>query len=222
MEYADIQIDLGSIKDENVRLFVDAEVHKMLRADIAVHLVNSKYVRMGSLKVNGYFSDETCEMAVAAKRPLDQWLTTFVHESCHFDQWNDNARIWGQTVRGADPIHMLDLWINEVIELKPIPLYQMMYAALKVELDCEKRAAQKIKKHKLPFNVAEYIQRANSYVYFYHMLAQRREWYHIGLEPYNIPEVWQAMPKTYDNDYTKLPTEYKKLYVEHCFKGVKR
>lgn len=195
--------------------------------DIEMKLKFADSVSMGSLKVNGYFCNAERVLAVALGRmskpkPMTEWLSTFVHESCHMDQYLENSRVWTHTIMGCNPSELIDLWMREVVELKPRVLQQMILGVLNLELDCERRSVKKIKKQKLPIDIEEYTQKANSYVYFYHMVGQRREWYHIGTEPYNVPAVWQAMPKTFANDYTQLPAEYKKLYVEHCFKGKKR
>lgn len=194
---------------------------------ITVALKHTDCVRMGVLKVNGYFCSADMTFAVALGRkpkpkPQNEWLSTFVHESCHMDQYLENSRAWRHTILGCNPSELIDLWMRGVIELKPTILQQMILGVLNLELDCEQRSVKKIKKHKLPIDITEYTQKANSYVYFYHMVGQRREWYHIGTEPYNIPEVWQAMPTTFNNYYTTLPVEYKELYLEHCFNGQKR
>lgn len=195
--------------------------------DIKLILKHADCVKMGSLKVNGYFCDTERVLAVALGRrpkpkPISTWLSTFVHESCHMDQSIEQCRVWTHTIRGCIPSQIFDMWMSEVVELKPGMLNQMLMGVLNIELDCEKRSIKKIKKFKLPLDIVEYTQKANSYLYFYHMVAQRREWYHIGTEPYNIPEVWQIMPTTFNNDYTELPREYKKLFIEHCFRGEKR
>jgi hypothetical protein len=217
----DIGIDLTTLPSD-VNQFVRSELNISSAHGVTVTIANKKYVNMGGLKVNGYFGDADMELVVAAKKPLSQWLPTFVHETCHRDQFTQDAKVWGIKVRGCDPMYIIDLWLNEVVELKPITLQQMINGALKVELDCEKRAVEKIKRHKLPINVKEYIQKANAYIYFYQMFATSRKWYTIGGEPYNIPEVWQAMPTTLTGDYTALPTEYKRLFAAYCFKGNKR
>jgi hypothetical protein len=75
-----------------------------------------------------------------------------------------------------------------------------------VEVDCEKRTVEKIKKYGLDsiINIDEYIQKSNAYVLFYLWMRKNRKWYTIGKEPYNIPDVVSVMPKTFDIDYTEL------------------
>lgn len=215
------QFDLSACTAETKK-FISHEFGLCTSLGISANLENTKSVQLGNLKVNGYFSEEDKSFAVAIKKPIDEWLPIFVHETCHRDQWSEQTRIWTQTVRGCEPIAILDLWLSEVVELKPITQYQMIMGALKVELDCEKRSAKKIKKWKLPIDVKEYAQKANSYIYFYHMLGATRKWYDIGTEPYNIEEVWKEMPDHFNNDYTKLPTMYKTLFIQHCYNGKTR
>lgn len=207
---------------ENVCAFVCNEIKKCEQLDFEVLMPNKMFVHCGTLKTNGYFDQPRKQLAVAVGKPMEQWLDTFVHESCHKDQYVEHSKLWGQTVRGCDPFTVVEMWLNEVVELKELPKYQMIMSMLRLELDCEKRAVKKIRKNKLPINIKTYTQKANSYVYFYHILAEMRKWYTIGYEPYNVAEVWQAMPTTFKNDYTEIPAELRALYLKHCYNGVPR
>lgn len=219
-EYAhQIDIDLDTL-DQPVKTFIKHVLYQCGVNDVQVVLANKKSVKSINTKYNGFFDELTLQ--VATKRPLEQWLYTFVHESCHFDQWRENCRIWRHRVRGCNPMFLVSLWLEGVIELKAPVLYQAVQATLLLELDCEKRSIKKIRKNKLPLDIKECTKRANAYVYFYHMFPHTRSWYHIGAEPYNIPEIVAEMPDHFNNDYTKLPTVYKKLYAKHCFNGVER
>jgi hypothetical protein len=87
---------------------------------------------------------------------------------------------------------------------------------LAVELDCEKRAVENIKKFGLPCDIDDYIQKANAYVYFYQFVLKRRKWYSPGKAPYEIPEVYSKMPTKFLNRYDRMPAKYLKLYDEYC------
>jgi hypothetical protein len=43
-------------------------------------------------------------------------------------------------------------------------------------------------------------------------MRKNRKWYTIGKEPYNIPDVVDIMPKTFDIDYTILDSNIEKTY----------
>jgi hypothetical protein len=86
-----------------------------------------------------------------------------------------------------------------------------------LELDCERRSTLKIDKYYLPLNSREYIQKANAYVYLYHVLLHTRKWYAKGKAPFHLPSVWTKMPADFDRDYDHIPTRYKKLILENCF-----
>jgi hypothetical protein len=81
--------------------------------------------------------------------------------------------------------------------------------SIAVEVDCEKRTVAKIKKYGLDFvvSVDEYTQKSNAYALFYLWMRQKRSWYKIGFEPYNIESVYTKMPKTFDIDYSNLSDE---------------
>ena len=79
-------------------------------------------------------------------------------------------------------------------------------SGIAVEVGCEKRTVEKIKKYDLEFVASSdvYTQKSNAYVLSYLWMRQKRKWYKIGFEPYNIESVYTKMPKTFDIDYTKL------------------
>ena len=61
---------------------------------------------------------------------------------------------------------------------------------------------RKIKKYDLEFVASSdvYTQKSNAYVLSYLWMRQKRKWYKIGFEPYNIESVYTKMPKTFDID----------------------
>jgi hypothetical protein len=61
-------------------------------------------------------------------------------------------------------------------------------------------------------DLTEYIQKANSYLYFYHVMTKTRKWYEAGKQPYNTPAIWSKMPIHFDNDYTVIPPEIECLF----------
>lgn len=212
----DIQIDLQDLPAD-VRKWVKQEIKISNMHDVGVRLLRKRHVLIDSVRCAGYFCDATPELVVACYKKLDDWLPVMVHETCHRDQATQNTRIWTRTVDGHDPLTMLHQWLDDTIDLPPDQLRKVVDAVLQIELDCEKRAARKIKKHKLPIDVTEYIQRANGYVYFYLSLEITRKWYAKNRAPFHLDHVWQAMPTHFENDYTTIPPKLKKLILNECF-----
>jgi hypothetical protein len=164
----------------------------------------------GGILCNGYFDDITSTLACALGKDVSQWLVILLHESCHMDQWVEKVPEWTENV-GMDNI---EKWLNGDDSVNMNNIDNEIRTSIIVEVDCEKRTVEKIKKYGLDsiINIDEYIQKSNAYVLFYLWMRKNRKWYTIGKEPYNIPDVVSVMPKTFDIDYTILDSNIEKTY----------
>jgi hypothetical protein len=164
----------------------------------------------GGILCNGYFDDITSTLACALGKDVSQWLVILLHESCHMDQWVEKVPEWTENV-GMDNI---EKWLNGDDSVNMNNIDNEIRTSIIVEVDCEKRTVEKIKKYGLDsiINIDEYIQKSNAYVLFYLWMRNNRKWYIIGKEPYNIPDVVSVMPKTFDIDYTILNPKIEKKY----------
>jgi hypothetical protein len=164
----------------------------------------------GGILCNGYFDDITSTLACALGKDVSQWLVILLHESCHMDQWVEKVPEWTENV-GMDNI---EKWLNGDDSVNMNNIDNEIRTSIIVEVDCEKRTVEKIKKYELDsiINIDEYIQKSNAYVLFYLWMRKNRKWYTIGKEPYNIPDVVDIMPKTFDIDYTILDSNIEKTY----------
>ena len=164
----------------------------------------------GGIMCNGYFDDITSTLACALGKDVSQWLVILLHESCHMDQWVEKVPEWTENV-GMDNI---EKWLNGDDSVNMNNIDNEIRTSIIVEVDCEKRTVEKIKKYGLDsiINIDEYIQKSNAYVLFYLWMRKNRKWYTIGKEPYNIPDVVSVMPKTFDIDYTILDPKIEKKY----------
>lgn len=215
-----LQYDRKKI-DPSEQKYIDDTVKLANANDFYVHLIQARSVTSGDgAKVNGFLSDDKRMLAVATGKPKWRWFQTFIHESCHMEQSIEQAKVWTDLiVSGHDATDFVFLWLDHAIELNRNQLSTYIYRTAMVELDCEKRSVKKIKTYGFDYDTKEYIQRANAYVYFYLMLKKSRKWYTIGKEPYSIEHVWREMPDDFDNNYTRLPAKYEKLYRQHCYKS---
>ena len=126
------------------------------------------------------------------------------------DQWVEKVPEWTEN-GGMDNI---EKWLNGDDTVNMNNIDNEIRTSIIVEVDCEKRTVEKIKKYGLDsiINIDEYIQKSNAYVLFYLWMRKNRKWYTIGKEPYNIPDVVNVMPKTFDIDYTILDSNIEKTY----------
>ena len=147
------------------------------------------------LLVSGYFVDRPqIQLAVATGKPQEDWLAILLHESCHMDQWIEQAPAWTQVfVEEREAVDWIDEWVGGRNDL-PLPLGELIDRSRNVELDCERRTVEKILRYGLPIDTKVYTQKANSYVFFYNHLVKTRAWYPGDDAPYDNPSVWSAAP----------------------------
>lgn len=211
-----IEIDLKPLP-ENLREWVNYEITLSNAHDCGVKLLNKRRVDLGGLGCSGYFCETEPELVVAcAKQPIE-WVKILVHETCHRDQWVEQAKVWRKKINGEDPLTMLEEWIAGEIELRGPKLSAVLTASALLELDCEMRSVEKIKEFELPVDLWEYRKKANAYVWFYQAMRYSRRWWAKGKSPYAVEAVWKAMPNDFDNDYTRIPRKFRDLILEHCF-----
>lgn len=213
-----IEVDLKGLPPD-VREWVNFEITTSNANDISVQLLKKRHVIMDKIRVSGYFCSETDRLVVSGLAP--DWVQIMVHESCHRDQYTEKIPMWNSQVEidgeKHDPLNLFWDWLNHEIELKPRKLREVMLHCMNLELDCEIRAARKIDDFYLPINVKEYIQKANAYVYLYHVIMHTRKWYPKGMAPFNLPSVWTKMPSDFERDYSKIPPKLKSLILDQCF-----
>jgi hypothetical protein len=212
-----IEILVENIEDDYVRKFVQSEIAHCSKHRVKVELLEPKQSHL-DVESSGYFSDEPKpQLQVIVCGGIDHWLPTFVHESCHKDQFVEKSEVWMHRVDGQwDGMEMLDMWLTHSIELKPKQMHKVLEYIINVELDCEKRVVHKIRQHQLPIDTTEYVQKANSYLWYYHAVSHARS-YTQRKAPYNNPKIWREMPADFDNNYSTIKPNMLELYMEHCW-----
>ena len=85
-------------------------------------------------------------------------------------------------------------------------------AGREIEIDCEKRTVEKIKKYDLPLDPIVYTQQSNTYLYWYTMVAKKRSWYKMGKELIYKKNLWSIMPTEFQEDYNKIPLKIIKAF----------
>lgn len=195
----------------SVAQFIADEIADCRTRGIFVNLAPTPTLKSGGIETTGWF-DET-SLQVAIDRPLRDWLGTLVHESCHKDQFVENAPVWADVkLNGVhDCCGILDLWLDGLVEVAPERMAEVVAKVQSLELDCERRSVEKIKSAKLPLDLDAYIRSANVYVWFHLTLPITRRWV---VAPYNNPRLLEMMPPHFDNDYSKLPDGFLEIVRE--------
>ncbi len=203
------------IYNKNVDQFIRDLQRRCEKYKITFLISGLDYVKWGEEKSNGFFNPESNEMAISIGKPVEKWLDTLVHESCHFDQWVQNCKTWRDMIAiKPDACTQLFEWVFDERKLSKEKVMKMACIMRDLELDCERRSVEKIKKYKLPIDTKEYCQKAGAYVMFYNYIVKYKKWYKIGKEPYNNKKIKVLMPTNLNGKYDKLTPKLEKLYKE--------
>lgn len=152
------------------------------------------------------------ELATATYKNLNDWLSILVHESCHLDQWKEGVKVW----KDCDNLkyNIFDDWLlDKKCNIKIA--HECIDKLRELELDCEKRSVEKIKKYKLPIDLNTYIRKANAYVFFYNYIKITRRWSDPKNTPYNNPKIYKKLKNSWYENYDEIPPEIMKLYRKY-------
>jgi hypothetical protein len=212
-----IEIDINTVENENIRNFIQSELSQCKKHKIKVELIKTPDDFNGN-ECSGHFGDDPNPTLVVQVTPnIYDWLPIFVHETCHKDQFIEKADVWTAKIGNQfDPLEIFDLWIDHHVELRKHQLRPVLEQIVQVELDCERRAVAKIQKYNLPINQTEYIQKSNSYIWYYHAAAHHRA-YSQRTSPYANLELWSKMPVDFDNNYSTINSKMLKLFTKYCY-----
>lgn len=162
-------------------------------------------------------------MGFAMGIEINDLIPTILHEWSHMDQWFENNVHWENNMHFLDGKHkesvdIISEWINGK-NIDNIDVY--IENAISIELDCEMRTIEKMKsfhiEDKLKYTIEEYIQKANSYIFLYLYIKEKRSWNITGQAPYLLENVWKKFPTNFNNDYTQLTNTYRDLYDKYCY-----
>jgi len=165
---------------------------------IKCRLSKTKKVKCFGTLVSGYFDDEN-KVLVCSMNRADS-LEILAHEYCHFTQWYENCDVWDKANK-SKCFEKLDSWLNG----KKYRDLSFLDDCMEVELDNEKRVVNLIDEFDLPIDKKKYIQKANSYIYFYQYMKEIKRWCKPNNTPYSNKELISIMPTTFQKDYSKIP-----------------
>lgn len=212
--------ELPKDKIDRIKSFISYLEKYCKEKNVKLKLVNAQGIPYGDSNslVNGYFDGdgifgEGTVLACSMGKDVQYWFPVLMHESSHMDQYIEKDPKWAKNLG----LELTDKWISgdDTIDLNIVS--EEIRTGMDIEIDCEKRTIEKIKKFRLEdiLDIEEYIQKANAYILFYLWMKKYRRWYTIGKEPYVIPEIINNMPKTFNIDYTYLPDNLESLFNKY-------
>jgi hypothetical protein len=194
-----------SVKNNVKQLLADI-AEKCSKHGINFRLEYATCVDAQNLPCSGYFDEESLVVATK-KKDQNEWISTLLHEACHLDQFLKGPSVW---TPDDQALHIVEAWIDGKKMTKQ-KRNKGFKNALALELDCEKRTIQKIKKYKLDIDIKDYIKKANSYLFAYTHALHERHWYK---QPYENKKIYSKMPDKFlklDQYFTEY-FKYENLY----------
>lgn len=181
------------IKPAEKTLLADT-VYNCLQNKIKILLKPQRTYRGSS----GWVDGDTFMCCLDPNGEYDTNWGIFVHESCHIDQLIDPNSIWHKPDTAAEQDWMDLHTKGKTRKSKKIENY--FKGLLALELDCEKRAVEKIKKYKLNINLQDYVKRGNVYLFSYYTFYHQKCWYDKNFRIYDQHDLVENMPETYFAD----------------------
>lgn len=171
-----------------------------------LELINLRYLDTGDgAPCSGYFSEEDKKICVAVK--TNDFVGTLAHEYSHLRQYIEDEQLYN--FYGISYSKVFE-WL-EGKRIKSLDFH--LNNCLNLELDCEMRTVELIKKFDLEIDIKDYIQRANAYMYYWKYLKYSRKW----CNPYNTPSnnenIVRLMPKRFLKDY-ELTDKLKSIFIK--------
>lgn len=159
---------------------------------------------------SGFFDPDEGMINVAIKKPIKEWFLILLHEFNHSKQWmegidfGDDNSFWE--------------WLDGKKELSKTQIKKLVNEIVKLELDCEKRTVETIKKYpELKIDVEDYIKKSNIYLYFYAIVAKNRIWY--SDLPYNDLRIKKIVPNKFMKNYWNVPEGFEDIVKEYQYKS---
>lgn len=210
-----------SSENETVQNFLDF-VHSSLKKHKMNLILSLDPIKICSNVVSGYFSEEDREIRIDISDRT--WIETLVHEFCHFLQYIENDPFYTCLEQG-DTNFLSEAWdwLDGSLEFVSTRRRNLVFRKiLEMELNCEKRSVEMIKKFELPIDLDEYIFAAYVYINYYNFAKKYRTWLKIDTVLGSIFEIKECAEKfggiSLDQDFKQLPKEYEEIFKKYSKK----
>jgi len=185
-----------------IKFFNDVEENTK-KNNVKLIIKDDYHIDIDGFSVSGYYCPEDKELVVALGHP--SWLGILVHEYCHFLQdISKKCKAWSNCyIDGEDCCGLFFSWLDgDDIEYD---IDNVVDRVKYMELDCEKKSVQTIKKYKLPINIEEYIRYAVAYIHFYNVSKKTRKWVKKGYSMTKDKKLLNMVKPTLNQDFDIVP-----------------
>lgn len=199
------------VSDENVQKFLN-DIKTNLKKHKFKLVLSLEDLKIGKNSVSGWFDESDKELAISIKD--SEWLSVLVHEYCHFLQHieNDSTIL---ALEYGDENHLSDVWdwLDGKFEFFSKQDKNMAFnKVIQMELNCERRAVEKIKEYKLPIDLDDYISSAHIYLYYYLFAKKHKKWFGENFGSSDIKLFEEIPNKTLEHSFKTLPRNYEELF----------
>lgn len=164
-------------------------LQKAYRNGITIEVTEEDIIKDG-FPCCGYFDFVEKKLAISTAYKTRDVMQTFVHESCHMDQWFEKSKI---LLDSEDSLDDFFAWLGGEDLGDDFDPYNAAKIIQNLELDCEIRTVKKFHEwgYKTPRN---YIKRANAYILSYYWMATERRWLDFD---YESKVILEKMPSVF-------------------------
>lgn len=148
-------------------------------------------VNAGGYRIPAYMDDANRIVRVARKARC--WFQNLVHEYAHFLQWLDGARVF---TGSAPHINRVDRWLGGK-DCDAVALRRSFRAIRDLEMDCERRTVELIRRHGLSIDVRRYTKHAHLYIYGHYLMEQTRKPWPFSRSIYRSRRLVEMAPSTF-------------------------
>lgn len=198
--------------NDNDKTFIGWAVSECVKEGVKVVFSPKESIETDGDECAGYFNEGDKELVVATKKSFKNFFPIFLHEFCHFKQWQNDEPLFMKISKNTE----LDSDMWNWLQGKDIPIKRVrksINAYRRMELNCEEKAVKYIEEFKLSINKEPYIQAANVYVLFYGILEKTRKWYKYS--PYD-DRLFDLVPSTFIKNF-KISKAFRKRVMSVCY-----
>lgn len=168
---------------DTVKRFLSEHLLEYAGKGYRITLYPGEKITAGGMTYTGEATAEKLEIAIGGSW-LD-WLGILAHETCHLDQHIEDPASFD---RADSALGRISAWLDGKREDAGD---EDFLEILRLESDCEVRTIEKITRHGLPLDAADYARRANAYLMSYGVSRRNRVWIP---QPYRNDRLCLEMP----------------------------
>lgn len=189
---------------KSITSFIGESIIKYTKLGMKLKFVPKKQLKYAKQEYTGE-ADETGLTIAANDTDLD-WISVFVHETCHLDQAISNKEWFTASDKSFAKL-------SDWLEGKKVRGIGKAFEEVQaLEHDCEKRSLAKIRREKLPINQEIYTQKANAYLLSYAITRKTRKWI---MKPYDDKSIYSHLPKRLLPLAEVIAPDFKKYKIDH-------